>query len=123
MAHNGLKLLTGAVRQFLSIQGILTGSFLVAFTFNLLMGVLFLLTILAVWWRQGIAYGVLGLLMLVFSSTRWINLGRYLMSFYPAFVVWAQWLKKGLSFESAVVLSTLLLILWTIAFSHWSRVT
>ena len=123
LADNALTLLNGALRQLLSVQGALTGNFPVAFTFNLLMGALFLVTIVAVWRRQGIAFGVLGLLMLLFSSTQWINFGRYMMPFFPAFIVWAQWLKTELAFESAVILSTLLLALWAIAFTHWFWVT
>jgi hypothetical protein len=65
--------------SFFPSRGFSIGNFPVAFTFNLLMGVLFLLTILAVWRRRGIAYGVLGLLMLVFRSTQSINLGRYMI--------------------------------------------
>jgi len=32
-----------------------------------------------------------------------------MMPFFPAFIVWAQWLKKDVVFGGAVILSTLLL--------------
>jgi hypothetical protein len=123
LAEGALELLSSTLRQFFSIQGILTGRFPVAFTFNLFMGGLFLITTIAVWRWQGVAYGAFGLLLLVFSLTQWINLGRYMMPFFPAFVMWAQWLKNERVFEGVVVFSTLLLAFWTIAFSHWFWVT
>jgi hypothetical protein len=79
LADNEFKLLAGAVRQFLSVQGILHRQLSRGIHFQSAHG-----RVVSAHHPGRLAaarhcHGVLGLLMLVFRSTQSINLGRYMI--------------------------------------------
>ena len=117
----GLKLdMVGEViEQLRSTRNLLTGTFHMAFALNLLAGGLFYLSLIPVFRRQGLSYGILSLLLVLSGTFQPSSLGRYVIVVFPVFTAWALLLKDRRLFEGALVLSTLVLALLTIMFSHW----
>jgi hypothetical protein len=114
-----LAMVGEVIAQLRSTSNLLTGSFHIAFTLNLLAGGIFYLSLIPVFRRQGLAYGVLSLLLVLSGTFQPSSLGRYMIVVFPVFTAWAVLLKDRRLFEGALVLSTLLLALLTIMFSHW----
>jgi len=123
LSEQGANVLTSTWQQFWSVPNLLTGNYPVSYVWNLLTGILFCLTVFSVFRRQGWGAGLFAVTMLVVGATQWINIGRYAMPVFPVFIAWAQWLSGERRFVGIVIVSTLLLAMWTIAFTHWYWVT
>jgi hypothetical protein len=114
-----LAMIARDIRKLSSMRKLLIGDFPLAFGLNLLAGAIFYLSLIPVFRRQGVSYGVFSLLLVLSGTFQPSSLGRYMIVVFPVFTAWALLLKNQRLFESALVFSTLLLALLTILFSHW----
>jgi hypothetical protein len=114
-----LKPVERAVRALRSIENLRTGQFPVVYDLNLLAAALCLGSLVAVFRRQPLAWGVFSLLIVASGVLQPGGWGRYVLPAFPVFLAWALALESRLAFAGAVVLSTLLLALLTILYTHW----
>ncbi len=89
------------------------------YNLNLLAAALCLGSLVAVFRRQPLAWGVFALLIVASGVLQPGGWGRYVLPAFPAFLAWALALESRLAFAAAVVFSTLLLALLTILYTHW----
>jgi hypothetical protein len=76
--------------------------------------------LLAVAWRHiGIAYSAWSLAGIAVGFIAWTGLGRYTATIFPLFIALAVVLKRPFSYWSWCYVSSLLLALFSIMFSHW----
>ena len=114
-----LKPVERAVRALRSIENVRTGQFPVLYDLNLLAAALSLGSLVAVFRRQPLAWGVFSLLIVAAGVLQPGGWGRYVLPAFPVFLAWAIALENRLAFAGAVVLSTFLLALLTILYTHW----
>ena len=114
-----LKPIERAVRALRSIENLRTGQFPVVYDLNLLAAALCLGSLVPVFRRQPLAWGVFSLLIVASGVLQPGGWGRYVLSAFPVFLAWALALESRLAFAGAVVVSTLLLALLTILYTHW----
>ena len=114
-----LKPVERAVRALRSIENLRTGQFPVAYDLNLLAAALCLGSLVPVFRRQPLAWGVFSLLIVASGVLQPGGWGRYVLPAFPVFLAWALALESRLAFAGVVVLSTLLLALLTILYTHW----
>jgi hypothetical protein len=91
----------------------------VVFNLNLLAAALCLGSLVPVFRRQPRAWGVFSLLIVASGVLQPGGWGRYVLPAFPVFLAWALALENRLAFAGVVVLSTLLLALLTILYTHW----
>jgi hypothetical protein len=118
-----LKASVQVLGELLSVKNLLTGNFRMIFAFNLLTGAVFYLSVIPVLRRQGASYAVFSLLLVLLGTSLPTGLGRYVLAAFPVFLAWALLLNDRVVFESTVVVSSLLLALLTVLYSHWYWVT
>lgn len=114
-----LKPVERAVRALRSLENLRTGQFPVVYNLNLLAAALCLGSVVAVLRRQPLAWGVFSLLIVASGVLQPGGWGRYVLPAFPVFLAWAVALESRLAFAGAVVLSSLLLALLTILYTHW----
>ena len=114
-----LKPVERAVRALRSLENLRTGQFPVIYNLNLLAAALCLGSVVAVLRRQPLAWGVFSLLIVASGVLQPGGWGRYVLPAFPVFLAWAVALESRLAFAGAVVLSSLLLALLTILYTHW----
>jgi hypothetical protein len=114
-----LKPVERAVRALRSIENLRTGQFPVVFDLNLLAAALCLGSLIPVFRRQPPAWGVFALLIVASGVLQPGGWGRYVLPAFPVFLAWALALESRLAFTGTVVVSTLLLALLTILYTHW----
>lgn len=114
-----LELAAQTVAQLFSARNLLTGNYPAIFVFNLLMAGIFALSLIPVFRRQSIAYGIFSLLLIGSGVVQWLGLGRYVLAAFPVYIAWSSSLKNRVLFESVLIVSSLLLALLTIMYSHW----
>jgi hypothetical protein len=118
-----LQVARQVIAQLFSVQNLLTGNYHLLFVMNILVGGMILLSVIPVFRRQGVAYGVFSLLLIAVGLGQWKGLGRYALAAFPVYTAWAMLLRNRLLFETVVVVSALLLAFLTILFTHWYWVT
>ena len=114
-----LKPIERAVRAMRSLENLRTGQFPVVYNLNLLAAALSLGALVSVFRRQPLAWGVFGLLIVASGVLQPGGWGRYVLPAFPVFLAWALSLESRLAFTGAVVVSTLVLALLTILYTHW----
>jgi hypothetical protein len=114
-----LKPIERAVRALRSAENLRTGQFPVTYNLNLLAAALCLVSLVAVFRRQPLGWGVFALLIVASGLLQPGGWGRYVLPAFPVFVAWALGLESRLAFAAAVALSSLLLALLTILYTHW----
>lgn len=114
-----LKPVERAVRALRSLENLRTGQFPVVYNLNLLAAALCLGSVVAVLRRQPLAWGVFSLLIVASGVLQPGGWGRYVLPAFPVFLAWALAMESRLAFTGAVVLSSLLLALLTILYTHW----
>jgi Mannosyltransferase (PIG-V) len=114
-----LKPIERAVRSMRSLENLRTGQFLVVYNLNLLAAALGLITLVAVFRRQPLAWGVFALLIVAAGVIQPGCWGRYVLPAFPVFLAWAMGLESRWGFTGAVTFSSLLLALLTILYTHW----
>ncbi len=114
-----LKPVERGVRALRSIENLRTGQFPVVFDLNLLAAALCLGSLVPVFRRQPPAWGVFALLIVASGVLQPGGWGRYVLAAFPVFLAWALALENRLAFAGVVVLSTLVLALLTILYTHW----
>jgi hypothetical protein len=118
-----LQVARQVIAQLFSVQNLMTGNYHLLFAMNILVGGMILLSVIPVFRRQGVAYGVFSLLLVAVGLGQWKGLGRYALAAFPVYIAWAVLLRNRLLFETMVVVSALLLAFLTILFAHWYWVT
>lgn len=108
-----------ALRALRSIDNLRTGQFPVVFDLNLLAALLCLGSLVAVFRRQPFAWGVFALLIVASGVLQPGGWGRYVLPAFPVFLAWALALEGRVAFAAVTTLSTLLLALLTILYTHW----
>jgi hypothetical protein len=114
-----LKPVERALRTMRSVENWRTGQIPWVFNLNVLAALLSLGTLVSVFRRQPLAWGVFSLLIVASGVLQPGGWGRYVLPAFPVFLAWALGLESRLWFTGAVVLSTLLLALLTILYTHW----
>jgi hypothetical protein len=114
-----LKPIERAVRAMRSIENLRTGQFPVVYNLNLLAAALSLGGVVFVFRRQPLAWGVFSLLIVASGVLQPGGWGRYVLPAFPVFLAWTLGLESRVAFAGAVVVSTLLLALLTILYTHW----
>jgi hypothetical protein len=114
-----LKPVERAVRAMRSLENLRTGQFPVVFNLNLLAAALCLGSLVSVFRRQPLAWGVFSLLIVASGVLQPGGWGRYVLPAFPVFLAWGVGLESRWAFTGAVVVSTLLLALLTILYTHW----
>jgi hypothetical protein len=114
-----LKPAERAVRALRSLENLRTGQLPVVFNLNLLAAALCLGSLVSVFRRQPLAWGVFSLLIVASGALQPVGWGRYVLPAFPVFLAWALGLTSRWAFAGVVVLSTLLLALLTILYTHW----
>jgi Mannosyltransferase (PIG-V) len=114
-----LKPAERAVRALRSLETLRTGQFPVVFDLNLLAAAVSAGSLVAVFRRQPLAWGVFGLLIVASGVLQPGGWGRYVLPAFPVFLAWALGLERRWAFTGVVVTSTLLLALLTILYTHW----
>jgi hypothetical protein len=114
-----LKPVERALRTMRSLENWRTGQIPWVFNLNVLAAALSLGSLVAVFRRQPLAWGVFGLLIVASGVLQPGGWGRYVLPAFPVFLAWALALENRLAFTGAVVLSALLLALLTILYTHW----
>jgi Mannosyltransferase (PIG-V) len=114
-----LKPVERAVRAMRSLENLRTGRFPVVFNLNLLAAALCLGSLVSVFRRQPLAWGVFSLLIVASGVLQPGGWGRYVLSAFPVFLAWAVGLEGRWVFTGVVVVSALLLALLTILYTHW----
>ena len=108
-----------AIRALRSVENLRTGQFPVVFDLNLLAAALCFGTLVSVFRRQPLAWGVFALLIVASGVLQPGGWGRYVLPAFPVFLAWALALEGRLALAAVTTLSTLLLALLTILYSHW----
>ncbi len=85
----------------------------------LVFGVAGALFCLVAWRKIGIAYAAWSLSCIGIGFIGWTGLGRYLAPVFPLFIALAMVIKRPLPYWSWCYVSSLLLALFSIMFSHW----
>jgi hypothetical protein len=114
-----LKPIERAIRAMRSLANLRTGQFPVVFNLNLLAAAVSLGSLVSVFRRQPLAWGVFSLLIVVSGMLQPGGWGRYVLGAFPVFLAWALGLESRWAFTGVVVVSTLLLALLTILYTHW----
>lgn len=114
-----LKPVERALKSLFSLENLRTGDYAVVFNINILTAGAFLGSLFAVFKRQPLAYGVFSTLLVASGLLQPLGWGRYVAPAFPVFIAWSLALKSRWAFEGVLVISTLLLALLTIMFSHW----
>jgi len=114
-----LKPVERAVRSMRSLENLRTGQFPVVYNLNLLAAAVGLITLVAVFRRQPLAWSTFALLIVAAGVLQPGGWGRYVLPAFPLFLAWAIGLESRWAFAGAVALSTLLLALLTILYTHW----
>jgi hypothetical protein len=114
-----LKHAERALRTLRSLDKVRTGDIPVVFDLNLLAALLSAGSLVAVFRRQPLAWGVFSLLIVASGLLQPVGWGRYVLAAFPVFVAWALRLESRWAFMGVVVVSTLLLALLTILYTHW----
>jgi hypothetical protein len=114
-----LKPVERAVRGMRSIENLRMGQFPVVFNLNLLAAALGFASLVPVFRRQPLAWSVLATLIVASGVLQPGGWGRYVLPAFPVFLAWAVCLNSRWAFTGAVVVSTLLLALLTILYTHW----
>jgi hypothetical protein len=114
-----LKPVERALRTMRSVENWRTGQIPWVFNLNVLAALVSLGTLVSVFRRQPLAWGVFSLLIVASGVLQPGGWGRYVLPAFPVFLAWALGLESRLWFTGAVVLSTLLLALLTILYTHW----
>ena len=112
--------LVQSVRSVLSRDAILTGRSQMMYLFNLLIGIVSIVPVIACWRRLSKAYVVWTLAYFAVSFVgNWFNLGRYMLPAFPIYIATALLIKRTEGVLAIVYLSTLALALLTILYTHW----
>jgi len=90
---------------------------------NILFGLLGLAMVIFTWRKVGIAYSVWAIIGLLAAFFNYVGLGRYVAPIFPVFISGAILLSTEGRFLAWAFLSTLLLALFSIMYSHWYWVT
>jgi Mannosyltransferase (PIG-V) len=114
-----LKPVERAIRAMRSLENLGTGQFPVVFNLNLLAAAVSLGSLVSVFRRQPLAWGVFSLLIVASGVLQPGGWGRYVLGAFPVFLAWALGLESRWAFTGVVVVSTLLLALLTILYTHW----
>jgi hypothetical protein len=114
-----LKPVERAVRAMRSLENLRAGQFPVVVNLNLLAAALSLGSLVAVFRRQPLAWGVFGLLIVASGVLQPGGWGRYVLPAVPVFLAWSLGLENRWAFTGAVAASALLLALLTILYTHW----
>jgi hypothetical protein len=114
-----LKPIERAVRAMRSLEHLRTGQFPVVYNLNLLAAAVSAGSLVAVVRRQPLAWAVFSLLIVAAGVLQPGGWGRYVLPAFPVFLAWALGLESRWAFTGAVVVSTLLLALLTILYTHW----
>ena len=114
-----LKPVERAVRSMRSLENLRTGQFPVVYNLNLLAAALGLITLVAVFRRQPLAWGVFALLIVAAGVLQPGGWGRYVLPAFPVSLAWAMGVESRWGFAGAVAFSSLLLALLTILYTHW----
>jgi hypothetical protein len=114
-----LKPVERAVRGMRSIENLRMGQFPVVFNLNLLAAALGFASLVPVFRRQPLAWSVFATLIVASGVLQPGGWGRYVLPAFPVFLAWAVGLNSRWAFTGAVVVSTLLLALLTILYTHW----
>jgi Mannosyltransferase (PIG-V) len=114
-----LKPVERAVRGLRSLENLRTGQFPVTYNLNLLAAAVSAGSLVAVFRRQPAAWGVFSLLIVTSGVLQPGGWGRYVLPAFPVFLAWALGLESRWTFTGVVVVSTLLLALLTILYTHW----
>jgi hypothetical protein len=108
-----------AIRALRSLENLRTGQFPVVFDLNLLAAVLCFGSLVAVFRRQPLAWGAFALLIVASGILQPGGWGRYVLPAFPVFLGWALALESRVALAAVSTLSTLLLALLTILYTHW----
>ncbi len=114
-----LDLAEKTLAQALSLPNLLTGNYNGVMTLNLVTAIFFAVSLILVFRKQPIGYGVFALLLIGFGVGQWLGLGRYVVSAFPVYIAWALAIKNRYLFDGVVVTSSLLLALLTMMYAHW----
>src|SRR5262245_39823311 len=114
-----LKPVERAVRAMRSLENLRTGQFPVVYNLNLLAAALSAASLVAVRSGLPLACAVFSLLIVASGVLQPGGWGRYVLPAFPVFLAWALALENRWAFTGAVVVSTLLLALLTILYTHW----
>jgi mannosyltransferase PIG-V len=119
--HQGfsLKPVERAIRDLGSVERLRTGQVAVVYELNLLAAALSLGSLIPVFRRQPLAWGVFSLLIVGAGILQPGGWGRYVLPAFPVFLAWALALENRLAFTAAMVISSLLLAFLTILYTHW----
>jgi dolichyl-phosphate-mannose-protein mannosyltransferase len=101
------------------IDQLLSGDYPALNCLHALVGVLSLVLALFIIKRINVAYGIWTLVSVLIGMTNMDAVGRYLAVIFPLFIAMALLLKKESAFWAVIYISTLLLALFAILFSHW----
>ncbi|MCW5854303.1 MAG: glycosyltransferase family 39 protein [Anaerolineae bacterium] len=111
------------VQTALSWSALLNGSYEVLPLIHLLFFLGALVLGVAAWRVIGPAYGLWTLLVTLASFTVFVGMGRYVAATFPVFMVAAVLLRDTRWYQAALYISTLLLGLFTLMFTHWMWLT
>jgi hypothetical protein len=114
-----LKPVERGLRTMRSLENWRTGQIPWVFNLNVLAAFLCLGSLVSVFRRQPLAWGVFSLLIVASGVLQPGGWGRYVLPAFPVFLAWALGLESRLAFTGVVVLSTLLLALLTFLYTHW----
>jgi hypothetical protein len=108
-----------AIRALRSLDNLRTGRFPVVLDLNLLAAAVSAGSLVAVFRRQPLAWGVFALLIVASGVLQPGGWGRYVLPAFPVFLAWALGLERALALAAVTAVSTLLLALLTILYTHW----
>ncbi len=108
-----------AIRALRSLDNLRTGRFPVVLDLNLLAAAVSASSLVAVFRRQPLAWGVFALLIVASGVLQPGGWGRYVLPAFPVFLAWALGLERALALAAVTAVSTLLLALLTILYTHW----
>ena len=108
-----------ALQTLLPPGSIVAGTYSAMPIIHLLVCVVAVLLSVYAWRRQSTAYGHWAVLTTILSLTLWRSMGRYAITVFPLFTAAAALLEDERWYSAVVYLSTLLLALLTVVFTHW----
>jgi hypothetical protein len=114
-----LKPVERAIRALRSLEHLRTGQLPLIFNLNLLAAALCLGSLVSVFRRQPLAWGVFSLLIVASGVLQPGGWGRYVLPAFPVFLAWALGLESWRALTAVVVVSTVLLALLTLLYTHW----
>ena len=91
---------SGPIRALRSVENLRTGQFPVVFDLNLLAAALCLGSLVSVFRRQPLAWGVFSLLIVASGVLQPGGWGRYVLPAFPVFLAWALALESRLAFAA-----------------------